>query len=158
MSPLVLVVAIAKNGVIGNKGALPWHYPEDLRHFKAMTVGHAILMGRKTHESIGRALPGRRNIVISSREGAHFEGCESATSLEQAISLARQTDAEPRVIGGSALYTAALPLATRIYLTEIDRDVEGDTTLVLDKSELREVDRRRGEDPAVSFVTLDRLS
>jgi dihydrofolate reductase len=156
VNPLTIVVAIARNGVIGDKGGLPWRIPEDLRHFRAVTTGHAIVMGRKTHESLGRPLPGRRNIVVSRNPAARFEGCETAESLEQAVLLARETDDDPRIIGGSALYTAALPLATRIYLTEIDRDVEGDTTLTIDRAGFREVERRRGEEDGVWFVTLER--
>jgi dihydrofolate reductase len=150
-----LIVAIARNGVIGRNGALPWHLPEDLKHFKRTTSGHAIIMGRKTHESIGRALPKRRNIVVT-RNRAAFEGCETAASLEDAISLARKTDPCPFIIGGATLYRAALPLATEIHLTEIDEDVEGDTTLTLSLADFEEVERRAGETPGVTFRLLKR--
>ena len=99
-APLAMIVAVARNAVIGKAGDLPWHIPEDLKHFKKTTSGHAIIMGRKTHESIGRALPKRRNIVVT-RSGATFEGCETATSLDEAIALARATDPCPFVIGGA---------------------------------------------------------
>lgn len=155
LAPLALVVAIADGGVIGKEGGLPWHLPEDMRHFKAVTMGHAIIMGRKTHASIGRPLPGRRNIVVSRTVDA-FEGCEKASSLEEAIALARATDDEPRIIGGAAIYEAALPLATRIFLTEVHREVEGDAFFHLDRSGWREVERRPGETEGVEFVTLER--
>ena len=154
--PLALVVAIARGGVIGKGGALPWHLPEDLRHFRRVTTGHAIVMGRKTHASIGKALPGRRNIVVTSRPELVLAGCEAAPGLEAALALARLSDEEPCVIGGAALYAAALPIATRIFLTEIARDFEGDTFFAFDRSEFREVERRGGEDSSVSFVTLVR--
>lgn len=155
LAPLALVVAIGDRGVIGKDGALPWRLPEDMRHFKAMTMGHAIIMGRKTHASIGRPLKGRRNIVVS-RTADGFEGCEKALSLEQAIALARTTDEEPRIIGGASIYEAALPLATRIFLTEVHRQVEGDAFFHLDRAGWRETERRAGESEGVEFVTLER--
>ncbi|MEZ4300822.1 MAG: dihydrofolate reductase [Polyangiaceae bacterium] len=155
-APLILVLAIARNGVIGKDGKVPWHIPEDLRHFKAMTVGHAILMGRKTYEENRKPLPNRRNIVITRNPDYHAPGCEVVPSLEAAIHLARTTDPEPRVIGGAEIYALALPLATRIYLTEIDMDAEGDTTFHLDRTGFQETDRRKAETPGVWFVTLDR--
>lgn len=154
---LAMVVAIADGGVVGKGGGLPWRIPEDLRHFKDVTLGHAVIMGRKTHASIGRPLPGRRNIVVS-RSADGFDGCEKATSLEEAIAMARTTDEEPRIIGGATLYEEALPLATRIYLTEIHRPVEGDTFFHLDRAGFREVERRAGESAGVEFVTLERRS
>ncbi len=155
-APLTLIVAIADGGVIGKDGGLPWRIPEDLKHFKAETMGHAIIMGRKTHESIGRALPGRRNIVVS-RSQKSFEGCEAAESLEAAIASARTTDDEPRVIGGAAIYQAALPLATKILLTEVHRPMEGDAFFRLDRAGWREVSRRSAvESEGVEFVTLER--
>jgi len=159
MDPLAVVVAVARNGVIGRGGELPWHIPEDLRHFQRVTTGHAIVMGRRTYESIGRPLPRRRSIVVSRRPGLVIEGCEVAPSVEAAIALARTTDAEPRVIGGAGVYAAALPLATRIYLTRVERDVDGDVSFPsLDPAQWREVERRDGETPGVVFVTLDRAT
>ncbi len=149
--PLGLVVAVARNGVIGHRGTLPWHLPEDLKHFKAVTLGHAIIMGRRTHESIGRALPGRRNIVVTREPTAKFEGCEVASSLEAALALARQTDPMPMVIGGAQLYQAALPLVTSVWLTEVNRDVEGDTRLPFNRSDWHEVSRRAGADDVTFF-------
>lgn len=152
---LAMVVAIADGGVIGKDGELPWRIPEDMQHFKAMTMGHAIIMGRKTHASIGRPLQGRRNIVVS-RTADGFDGCELARSLEEAIALARTTDEEPRIIGGATLYQEALPLATRIFLTEVHRNVDGNEYFHLDRSGWRETSRRKGESEGVEFVTLER--
>lgn len=156
MDPLVLVLAVARNGVIGKDGKVPWYIPEDLKHFKDMTMGHAILMGRKTYEETRRPLPGRRNIVITRNRAYEAPGCEVVSTLGEAIALARTTDPEPRVIGGAEIYRLALPLATRIHLTEIDRDAEGDTSFHLDRAGFRETERRKGETPGVWFVTLDR--
>lgn len=153
--PLALVVAIGDGGVIGKDNGLPWRLPEDMRHFKAMTMGHAIIMGRKTHASIGRPLPGRRNIVVS-RSADAFEGCDLARSLEDAITLARTTDPEPRIIGGAQLYEEAFPLATRIFLTEVHGTYDGDAFLHIDRSGWRETSRRAAETEGVEFVTLER--
>lgn len=155
VAPLALVVAVSDRGVIGKGGELPWRLPEDLRHFKATTMGHAIIMGRKTHASIGRPLPGRRNIVVSRTADA-FDGCELARSLEEAIALARTTDPEPRIIGGATLYDEALPLATKIFLTEVHLEVEGDTFFHLDRAGWRETSRRAADTEGVEFVTLER--
>lgn len=156
LEPLALIVAVARNGVIGRDGGLPWHVPEDLKHFKKTTMGHAILMGRKTHESIGRALPGRRNIVIT-RNYTAFDGCENAASLEEAIAMARSTDACPFVIGGASLYREALPLATEIHLTRIDEDYEGDVTFPDDLSAFEAVESRPGQTEGVTFELLRRI-
>lgn len=121
-----LVVARARNGVIGRDNALPWHLPADLAHFKRITQGHPVVMGRRTHESIGRPLPGRHNIVVTRTPGWKADGCTVVGSLEAAYAAAGNVP-EVFVIGGSALYAAALPGADRIYLTEIDADVSGDT-------------------------------
>ena len=155
LAPLALIVAVARNGVIGRGGTLPWHLPEDLDHFKRTTHGHAIIMGRKTHESIGRPLPGRRNIIVTT-SGKGFDGCETASSLEEAIALARQTDALPFVIGGARLYDEALPLATEIHLTEIAQDFEGDTRLEISLDGFEEVQTREGNTPNVTFRHLRR--
>jgi dihydrofolate reductase len=156
MKPLALVVAMTSDRVIGRDGDMPWHIPEDLKHFRRVTVGHAIIMGRKTHESIGRPLPKRRNIVLTRNADVRFDGCEVAHSLDEAIHLARNGgDDEPRIVGGGAIYEMALPLATKLFLTEVDLDVEGDTFFpVYDPSEWREVDRREGE--GVTYRTLER--
>ena len=156
-APLSIVVAMTKDRVIGKDGKLPWHVPEDLRHFRKVTTGHAIIMGRKTYESIGKPLPNRRNMVVGTRIKPS-EGVEIFSSLEEAIAKAREHDTEPCVIGGSSIFARALPLCTRIYLTEIMLDVEGDTFFPeLDRAAFREVERRAGEDPAAIFVTLERV-
>jgi dihydrofolate reductase len=154
-APLAIIVAVAANGVIGRGGKLPWHVSEDLKHFKKTTSGHAIIMGRKTHESIGRALPKRRNIVVT-RSASSFDGCETAGSLAEALALARTTDPCPFVIGGSSLYEEALPLATEIHLTTIDGEVEGDVYFPTELPDFREVESHAGETPGVTFRLLRR--
>ncbi len=156
LAPLAIIVAVARNGVIGKDGDLPWHLPEDLRHFKATTTGHAIIMGRKTHESIGRALPDRRNIIVTRADGASFEGCETARSLDEAISLARSTDPCPFVIGGASLYQEALLLATEVHLTTLDRDVDGDVYFPDDLSAFEEIEAHPGKTDGVTFRLLRR--
>jgi dihydrofolate reductase len=158
LAPLCIVVAAGEGGVIGKGGALPWRIPEDLRHFKAKTTGHAILMGRKTQASIGRPLPDRRNIVVSRDPTLVVPGCEVAPSLEAAIALAREHDPEPRVVGGAEIYRLALPLATRIFLTEVARAVpDGDAFFPpLDPAEWIEASRSPGDTEGVVFVELVR--
>jgi dihydrofolate reductase len=123
---LELIAAVARNGVIGRAGQLPWHLPDDLKHFKQLTLGRPILMGRRTFESIGKPLPGRRNIVVSSTAGT-IEGVEVARSLQDALKLVGEVSGPALVIGGAVLYAAALPLARVMHLTELDEAVEGDT-------------------------------
>ena len=156
---LALVVACNQDWVIGLDGDMPWHIPEDLRHFKRVTMGHSILMGRKTHESIGKALPGRQNIVITRQEGLHFQDCTVASSLDEAITIARESgDPCPRVVGGGQIYAIALPLATEIYLTQIQFETEGDTFFpALDLSEWKEVHSRDGRREGVRFLHLRRI-
>ena len=120
-----LIVAYSKNRTIGKNNQLPWHLPADLKRFKQITLGKPIVMGRKTFESIGRPLPDRRNIVIS-RGDKKFEGCELFSSLEAAL-LALKNETEIMIIGGATLFAQALPFAQKIYATEIDADIEGDT-------------------------------
>jgi dihydrofolate reductase len=121
-----LVAAVARNGVIGARGQLPWHLPEDLKHFRKITLGHPVIMGRRTWASLGKALPGRENIVVTRRPGYEAAGASVAASLEGAIALCT---GEPVafVIGGAEIYAAALPLAHGLVLTEIDADYAGDT-------------------------------
>ncbi len=155
---LALVAAVAKNGVIGKDGGLPWRLPEDLRHFKNVTTGHAMVMGRKTYDSIGRPLPNRRNLVVSRTEGLVLEGVEVFGDLEAALQAAWQTDDEPRVIGGGTIYAQAIERATTLYLTEVDREIEGDVQFpAFDRSLFREVSRTNGETEGVTFVRLERL-
>ena len=155
MKPLAMVVAMTADRVIGKDGGMPWHIPEDLKHFRRVTMGHAIIMGRKTHESIGRALPRRRNIVITRQRDAVFEGCDVAHSIEDAIAMARAGgDDEPRIVGGGVIYEAALPLATKLYVSEVDLDVEGDTHFPpFDPDQWTETERRTGE--GVVYRTLE---
>jgi dihydrofolate reductase len=121
-----LIVAMDRNRVIGTRGRLPWHIPEDLKRFRRLTLGHHVVMGRKTWESIGRALPGRTNIVVTRDRSFAAEGVLVAHSLEAALALA-VGDAEVFVIGGGELYAQALPLADRLYVTEVHGDFAGDT-------------------------------
>ena len=155
-APLALIVAVARNRVIGKEGVLPWHISEDLKHFRKTTSGHAIIMGRKTYDSIGRPLPKRRNIVVTRQAGAAFSGCERAGSLDEAIVLARTTDPCPFIIGGASLYEEAMPMATELHVTMIDQDVEGDTYFPDDFSAFEEVERRKGETPGLTFCLLRR--
>jgi dihydrofolate reductase len=150
-----MIVAISDNDVIGKDNGLPWHISEDLKRFKRLTMGHAILMGRKTHESIGRPLPGRRNIVIS-RSGAHFEGCEVVPTVEAALTLAWEADPAPFVIGGASIYEAAMPHVTRIHLTRVAGEVAGDTFLRLDPALWVEREAEAAETEGIRFVTLER--
>jgi dihydrofolate reductase len=123
---IYLIAAVAQNGVIGANGKLPWHLPEDLKHFKKLTLGHPIIMGRRTWESFGKPLPGRENIVISRKPGYEAPGASVAATLEGAVALCT---GEPLafVIGGAEIYAAALPLANALVLTEIHEAREGDT-------------------------------
>ena len=120
-----LLVAMSRNGVIGRDNRLPWRLPADLRRFKRLTLGHAIIMGRKTHESIGKPLPGRRTLVLSRDPDYRDEGVTVASSLAEALALC-EGEEEVFVVGGESVYREALPLADRLYLTWIDADFEGD--------------------------------
>ncbi|HOP04329.1 MAG TPA: dihydrofolate reductase [Tenuifilaceae bacterium] len=121
-----IIVAIAENNVIGKNNQLIWHISEDLKRFKLLTTGHCIIMGRKTFESIGKALPKRTNIVVSRNEKYRAEGCQVVNSLETALGLCPNYD-EVFIIGGGELYREALPLAKKLYITRIHRAYEGDT-------------------------------
>jgi dihydrofolate reductase len=140
---IYLVAAVAANGVIGAGGKLPWHLPEDLKHFKRLTLGHPVIMGRRTWESLGRALEGRENIVVSRTPGFEAPGAAVAASLSAAIALCAG-EKVAFVIGGTELFVAALPLASGIVLTEIHRDYEGDARFPeFDRSRWREFQRER---------------
>jgi dihydrofolate reductase len=141
---------MAKNRVIGANGRLPWHLSSDLKRFKALTMGHHIIMGRKTFESIGRLLPGRTTIVITRNPDWKFEGAVAADSLQRALDHA-SGDSEIFVIGGQEVFREALNLADRILLTEIDRDFAGDTHFPqVDSREWTEVSREPILDPLLS--------
>lgn len=151
-TPLTLIVARARNGVIGRDNQLPWHLPEDLAFFKRTTMGAPLIMGRKTHESIGRPLPGRQNIVVTRQQGLQFAGCDVVHSLEAALRQCRASDqaTEAFLIGGSELYAAGIDLATRLLVTEIDLDVDGDAFFPApDPATWQEVGRQpqRGGEP-----------
>ncbi|MCD6705770.1 MAG: type 3 dihydrofolate reductase [Thiobacillus sp.] len=136
-----VIAALARNRVIGIENRLPWRLPEDLAHFKALTLNHPILMGRKTFESLGRPLPGRTNIVITRNPGYRRDGCLVADSIAAALALCRDA-AEVFFIGGAELYAQAIPLADRLYLTEVDIEAEGDARFPdYDRSAFREVSR-----------------
>lgn len=160
---LSIVVAYDQRQLIGADGTLPWHLPADLKHFRAITMGKPIVMGRRTHESIGRPLPGRTNIVVSSDRGYRSAGCIVANDLDAALTAAREFADEVMVIGGSTLYAAALPGAGRIYLTEVHGAFEGDVYFpAYDKSLWSEVERSdHAADVAnpysYSFVVMDRF-
>jgi dihydrofolate reductase len=158
--PITLVVARAQNGVIGRDGKLPWHIPTDLKRFKALTMGSAMVMGRKTFESLPGLLPGRRHIVLTRDPGWRAEGAAVAATAEQALELA--ADGPVSVIGGAEIFALFLPLADRIELTEVLGDVAGDTVMPDPRASVdwREVTRddHRAENgrPAFRFVTLER--
>jgi dihydrofolate reductase len=120
---IAIVVAMDRNRVIGARGRLPWRLSVDLKRFKALTLGHAVIMGRKTFESIGKPLAGRKNIVVSRRKDFAAEGCDVARSLDEALQAAGGGDVY--VIGGGEIYAQALPRADRLYVTEIDTEVAG---------------------------------
>lgn len=154
MPVISLVAAMARNRVIGAGGRMPWHLPEDLKRFKKLTMGAPLIMGRKTHDSIGGPLPGRRNIVVTRRPGAIFRGCEVAHSLDEALALAGDAP-EVFVIGGAELYRAALPRAERLYLTRIDAEYPGDTVFPeFDPADWRETAREPGA--GFAFVAYER--
>ncbi len=157
MSPLSLVVAWAENQVIGKDGKMPWHFTEDMKHFKRVTTGHAVIMGRKTHESIGMVLPGRRNIVLSRNKAYESEGCDVAHSWALALNLAREKDSDPRVIGGAEIYRMALPHVTTFHVTRVGLAVEGDTHFpYLDFTRLALREHRKGETPELTFQRYER--
>ena len=121
-----LVVAMDKNRVIGLNNHLPWRLPNDLKRFKEITLGKPVVMGRATHESIGRPLPGRRNIVLSRDPAYLAQGCETASSLEAALNTLQAVE-EVMIIGGASIYESALPICTRMYVTLIEEEYVGDT-------------------------------
>jgi dihydrofolate reductase len=156
-----IIVAIAENGVIGDKNALLWNIKEDMRRFRTTTTGHPVIMGRKTYESIGRPLPKRTNVVITRGDNS-FEGCEVAHSLEEAVAMFPKEE-EVFIIGGAQIYSQALSIADKLYLTIVHRNYEGDTAFPkFDMSEWRELSREefeRGEeyDGAFTFIDLERI-
>ncbi|MFD1396685.1 dihydrofolate reductase [Kroppenstedtia eburnea] len=136
-----LIVAYAKHRVIGRKGQMPWHLPNDLKHFKETTTGHTIVMGRKTYESIGKPLPRRRNVVLTANR--HFQAPKGVEVIHSPREVAQLGDVF--IIGGAQLYEQFLPLADRLYITEIDLETEGDTFFPeWDPQEFRIISQREG--------------
>lgn len=160
-APVALVVAMDEQGVIGRGNRLPWHLPADLKHFKAITLGKAVVMGRRTYESIGRPLPGRTNVVVTQATDYDAPGCRLAHNIGEALALAGDSD-EIMVIGGGVLYGACLPLARRIYLTRVHHRFPGDTHFPpLNSQAWRQVDRvdcpADADNPyPYSFIVLER--
>jgi dihydrofolate reductase len=157
MSEIVLVVAIADNGVIGKDGGIPWHISEDMKRFKALTLGHTIVMGRKTWDSLPRKpLPGRVNVVVTRQADWHAEGAIAASSLGKATA---GTSGTVMVIGGAEIYERALPLASRIELTEVHKDFSGDARFELNRAGWHETAReehKTADGLRYSYVTLTR--
>lgn len=156
---VTIVAAVARNGVIGVDGGLPWRLPEDMRRFKELTLGHVLVMGRRTYESIGRPLPGRTTVVVTRSPDweAGAEGVLRAGDVEEALTLAAELDDEVFVVGGAQVYAAALPLADRLELTEVEAEPAGDTFFpAVEWSRWREVRRAPGD--GVAYVTYERAS
>jgi dihydrofolate reductase len=158
---ITLIAAMANNRAIGFDGGMPWHLPAELKHFKESTMGKPIVMGRKTWESIGRALPGRQNIVVSRKGAYQAEGCTVVASFDQAMEAA--VGEEVMIIGGGQLYRQALPLADRMLLTLVDCEPDADTWFPdWNKEEWREISRRsqpadENNELAYEVLTLERL-
>jgi dihydrofolate reductase len=152
---VVLVAAVADNGVIGNAGGIPWSLPEDLKHFKAVTTGHTVVMGRATFESIGRPLPGRRNVVLTRDPGWSAAGVSVVPDLDAALEAAGE--GEVMVIGGAQIYQLAMPFADRQILTEVHQSPAGDTHYPkFDRAEW--IEERRQSHDGYDFVWLRRRS
>lgn len=158
---LAIIVAMARNRTIGINNTLPWRIPEDLKRFKSLTMGHHLIMGRKTFDSIGKPLPGRITVVVTRNEALKIEGCIMAHSLEEAIKACAGDD-EIFIVGGAELYALVMPWVETIYLTEINLDVAGDTYFPeFDKTQWQELAREQcsQESPQAleyHFVTYDR--
>lgn len=152
---VVLVAAVARNGVIGRADGLPWHLPEDLRHFREVTRGHTVVMGRRTFEAIGHPLPYRTNVVVTRSADWTHEGVFTAASLEAALELARSLEGDVMVIGGGQVYAAAMAFADAQILTEVHAEPEGDTHYpAFERSSWREV--RREPHDGFDFVWWER--
>ncbi len=155
-----LIVALSENRVIGKDNALPWHIPEDLQHFKEVTLGHPVIMGRKTFESIGRLLPKRMNIIVTRDASYKVEGATTVNSLVQAVEIAKNYDKdEVFVIGGGQIFEQAMKLADRLYLTVVHQEIEGDVLFPEYAAEFTKViEERKGasEDFTYTFFVLER--
>lgn len=158
-SRTTIIVAVARNGVIGANGGMPWHLPDDLKRFKAITMGHTLVMGRKTFDSIGRLLPGRRTIIVTRNPAYGIEGATVVGSLDEALAAA-SPDSETFVVGGGEIYLQALPMTDRLLITEVDASPEGDTTFpAVDPALWRETaatSHRTAEGLAYRFVDYER--
>jgi len=161
---VALIVAASENNVIGKDGTMPWHLPDDWKYFRKVTNGYPVIMGRVTYESIGKPLPGRRNIVITRQEGMTIEGCDTVHSLDEALVLAKEENPEETyIIGGGEIYEQAMPLANVIRLTRVHTEIEGGTAFFPEiGEEWEEVERT--EHPAdsehayaFSFVTYKKV-
>jgi dihydrofolate reductase len=160
--PISIIVAAAENNVIGSRNQLPWHLPDDLKRFKALSLGKPVVMGRKTQQSIGRPLPGRTNIVVSRQPELYIEGCIVVPTLDAAIAGANAAQ-EIVVIGGAEIFQQALPFTTTVHLTRVHASVEGDVHFPpLDPAQWREIavehhaaDARHAH--AFSFIDLQRV-
>lgn len=151
-----LIAAMAENHVIGIKETIPWHIPADLAHFRELTTGHSVIMGRTTFASIGHPLPGRRNLVLSRTPGFRAEGVEVLTSLEEALAACAEAD-EVFICGGEEVYRTALPLAKRIYLTIIHRKYDGDRVFPAIPDDFQEVSRQEeAGPPPFGWILLER--
>jgi len=154
-----LIAAMSKNRVIGRDNAIPWNIPADMHRFRELTLGHTIIMGRKTFESIGKPLPGRKNIIVTRQPDYPATGISVAGSLNEALLLA-EGDGEVFICGGGEIYEQALPVAAKIYLTLVDCDIDGDTRfpsiLLNDYVELSR--ERLAEDPSADFIILERAA
>lgn len=150
---IIIIAAVAENNVIGKDNKIPWHYKEDFQHFKALTSGHVVVMGRKTYESIGKPLPSRINIVVSRNKELQISGCIIAASLAEAINITKQNNAQKCfIIGGSSLYAEALPIADQLELTHVHEAVDGDTYFpTWNKEQWKETHRQDFQE--FSFVT-----
>ena len=137
-------MAASENGVIGKDGVVPWHLPSELIYFKQTTIGHPVIMGRKTHGSIGRALPGRTNIVITRQKNYRTKNCVVVHSIDEAISQAQKASGSDEIfiIGGAEIYELAMPLAQRLYWTRVHTEVEGDRFFEYDPRQWKEISRK----------------
>lgn len=159
MPEIIIIVAIAENGVIGRQGGLPWHLPSDLRHFKETTLGFPIIMGRKTFESIGKALPGRENIVLTRDTARVFPGCLSFPSLSEALDHCRQRK-KVFIIGGGDIFQIALPITDTIIVTALEREVTGDVFFPpIDPTQFTMVSRQRLDcEESYSILRYERIT
>ncbi len=152
---IAIIVAVARNRVIGDGSGMPWHLPEDLAHFKRTTMGGVLVMGRRTFDSIGRPLPGRHTVVVTRNPDWHHAGVHTAQSIEDALIIAREFHAPIWVVGGGEIYRLALPQVTRLVVTEVDQESDGSVTFpVIDPQVWQETEREAR--PGLAFVTYRR--